>query len=69
VALKSENMHLFFASLETAVLATVEVILLVVQILLRTERWTYLIYALYLCTPGIYFPNVLSGRRRNEFHV
>jgi predicted amidophosphoribosyltransferase len=36
-ALKSENMHLFYASLEIAVLATIEAIRLVIQIPLRTK--------------------------------
>jgi hypothetical protein len=44
-ALKPENMHLFYASLEIAVLATIEAIHLVIQIPLRTERRTYMIYA------------------------
>jgi hypothetical protein len=57
-------MHLFYASLEIAVLATIEAIRLVIQIPLRTERRTYLM-PLYPYTPGIYFPNLLSGRRRN----
>jgi hypothetical protein len=38
-------MHLFYVSLEVAVLATIEVIRPVIQIPLRTERRTYLIYA------------------------
>jgi hypothetical protein len=38
-------MHLFYASLEVAVLAIIEVILLVIQIPLSTERRTYLKYA------------------------
>jgi hypothetical protein len=38
-------MHLFYASLEIGVLATIEAIRLVIQIPLRTERRTYLIYA------------------------
>jgi hypothetical protein len=38
-------MHLFYASLEIAVLATIEPIRLVIQIPLRTERPTYLINA------------------------
>jgi hypothetical protein len=65
-------MHVFYASLEIAVLATIEAIHLVIQIPLRTERRTYLIHApvpLYPCNPGIYFPNLLSGRRRNKFYV
>jgi hypothetical protein len=44
-ALKPENMHLLYVSLEITVLATIEVIRLVIQIPLRTKRWTYLIYA------------------------
>jgi hypothetical protein len=66
VALKPENMHLFYTSLEMAVLATIKVIRLVIQILLRTERQTYLIYPY---NSGIYFSNLLSGRRRNRFYV
>jgi hypothetical protein len=42
-------MHLFYASLEIAVLATIEAIHLVIQIPLQTKRWTYLIHA--PCTP------------------
>jgi hypothetical protein len=38
-------MRLFYASLEIAVLATIEVIRLVIQIPLWTQRRTYLIYA------------------------
>jgi hypothetical protein len=44
-ALKPENMHLFYASLEIAVLATIEDIRLVIQIPLRNERRTYMIHA------------------------
>jgi hypothetical protein len=43
-ALKPEKIHLFYASLEIAVQA-IEAIRLVIQIPLRTERRTYLIYA------------------------
>jgi hypothetical protein len=60
-------MHLFYASLEIAVLATIEVIRLVIQIPLQTERWTYLIYAPVPLYPGYLF--FLSFRRRNEFYV
>jgi hypothetical protein len=62
-------MHLFYASLEIAVLATIEAIRLVIQIPLRIERRTYLIYAPVPLTPGIYFPNLPSGRKRNKFYV
>jgi hypothetical protein len=48
-------MHLFYASLEIAVLATIEVIRLVIQIPLRTKRWTYLIYALVPLYSGYLF--------------
>jgi hypothetical protein len=44
VALKPENMHLFYPTWEIAVLATSEAILLIVQIPLRTEIWTYMVY-------------------------
>jgi hypothetical protein len=37
-------MHLLYASLEIAVLATIEAIHLVILIPLRNEKWTYLIY-------------------------
>jgi hypothetical protein len=37
-ALKPENMHLSYTSLEIAVLATIEAIRLIIQIPLRTER-------------------------------
>ena len=43
-ALKPENMHLFYASSEIAVLATSEAIRLIVQIPLRTEKRTYMVY-------------------------
>jgi hypothetical protein len=69
-ALKPENMHLFYASLEITVLATIEAVRLVIQISLRTERRTYLTYAPVPLHPGYFiFPNRLSGRRRNEFYV
>jgi hypothetical protein len=42
-ALKPENIHLFYASLEVAVLATSEAIRLTVQLPL-TERRTYTVY-------------------------
>jgi hypothetical protein len=45
VFVKPENMHLFYASLEIAVLATIKAIRLVIQIPLQTERRTYLIHA------------------------
>jgi hypothetical protein len=48
-------MHLFYASLEVALLATIEAIRLVIQILLRTERRTYLIYAPVPLYPGYLF--------------
>jgi hypothetical protein len=48
-------MHLFYASLEIAVLATIEAIRLVIQIPLRTERRTYLIYAPVPLYPGYLF--------------
>jgi hypothetical protein len=48
-------MHLFYASLETAVLATIEAIRLVIQIPLRTERQTYLMYAPVPLHPGYLF--------------
>jgi hypothetical protein len=43
-ALKPENMHLFYASSEIAVLATSDAIRPVVQIPIRTERRTYMVY-------------------------
>jgi hypothetical protein len=66
-ALKPENMRPFYASLEIVVLTTIEAIRLVIQIPLRTERRTYLIHAPVPLLPG--YPNLLSGRRRNEFYV
>jgi hypothetical protein len=48
-------MPLFYASLEIAVLATIEAIRLVIQIPLRTERRTYLIYAPVPLYPGYLF--------------
>jgi hypothetical protein len=48
-------MHLLYASQEIVVLATLEVIRLVIQISLRTERWTYLIYAPVPLYPGYLF--------------
>jgi hypothetical protein len=62
-------MHLFYTSLEIAVLATTEAICLVIQIQLRTERWTYLIHAPAPYNPGIYISTLLSGRRNNKFYV
>ncbi|PNF40358.1 hypothetical protein B7P43_G03254 [Cryptotermes secundus] len=43
-ALKPENMHLFYASSEIAVLATSEAIRLIIQLPLRTEQRTYTVY-------------------------
>jgi hypothetical protein len=43
--LKPENMHLFYASAEIAALATSDAIRLIVQIPLRTERRTYVVYS------------------------
>jgi hypothetical protein len=43
-ALKPENMHWFYAYSEIAVLATSEAIRLIVQIPLRNERRTYMVY-------------------------
>jgi hypothetical protein len=51
-------MHPFYASLEIAVLATIEAIeaiLLVIQIPLRTERRTYLIHVPVPLYPGYLF--------------
>jgi hypothetical protein len=48
-------MHLFYASLEIAVLATIKAIRLVIQIPLRTERQTYLIYGPVPLYPGYLF--------------
>jgi hypothetical protein len=54
-ALKPENMHLFYASLEIGVLATIEAIHLVIQIPLWTEKWTYLMHAPVPLYPGYLF--------------
>ena len=43
-ALKPENMHVFYASAEVAVLATEEAIRLIIQLPLRNEKRTYLVY-------------------------
>jgi hypothetical protein len=48
-------MDLFHASLEIAVLATIEAIRLVIRIQLRTERRTYQIYAPVPLYPGYSF--------------
>jgi hypothetical protein len=48
-------MQLFYAFLEIAVLPTIEAIRLVIQIPLRTERRTYLIYAPVPLYPGYLF--------------
>jgi hypothetical protein len=54
-ALKPGNMHLCYASLEIAVLASIEAIRPVLQIPLWTERQTYLIYAPVPLYPGYLF--------------
>ena len=43
-ALKPENMHAFYESAQAAVLATQEAIRLVIQLPLRHEKRTYLVY-------------------------
>ncbi|PNF30504.1 hypothetical protein B7P43_G10878 [Cryptotermes secundus] len=43
-ALKPENFHVFYASAQVAVLATEEAIRLVIQLPLRHEKRTYLVY-------------------------
>jgi hypothetical protein len=48
-------MHLFYASLEIAVLVTIEAIRLVIQIPLWTKRQTYLIHAPVPLYPGYLF--------------
>jgi hypothetical protein len=58
-------MHLFYASLEIAALATIEAICLVVQISLRSERPTYLIYAPVHLYPGYLFSQ-FSIRQEKE---
>jgi hypothetical protein len=59
-------MHLFYASLEIAVLATIEAIRLVIQIPLRTERRIYLIYAPVPLYPGYLFSQS-SIRQEKEY--
>jgi hypothetical protein len=43
-ALKPENMHLFYESADIAAVATSDAVRLIIQIPLRTERRTYLVY-------------------------
>ncbi|PNF43961.1 hypothetical protein B7P43_G00919 [Cryptotermes secundus] len=43
-ALKPENLHVFYASAQVAVLATEEAIRLIIQLPLRHEKRTYLVY-------------------------
>jgi hypothetical protein len=57
-------MHLFYASLEIAVLATTEAIRLVIQIPLRTEKRTYLIHAPQPLYPGYLFSQFSIGQEK-----
>jgi hypothetical protein len=55
-------MRLFYASLEIALLATIKAIHLVIQIPLRIERRTYLIYAPFTPIPRVFiFPTVYQS--------
>jgi hypothetical protein len=62
-------MHLFYASLEITVLPIIEAICLVIQILFPDIKANLPYMPLYPYTPGIYFPNLLLGRRRSKFYV
>jgi hypothetical protein len=57
-------MHLFYAFLEIAVLATIEAIRLVIQIPLRTERRTYPIHAPVPLFPGYLFSQYYIGQKK-----